>query len=193
MKNLVILSLCSLSLFYSCGSGDENETTVEDEPKLVLPYEEGGAETAKIYFEGLAGHLARVDEKLRYVRELDDMDASVDSIRTELDSILFLADQDKKIIMMYNSKTWPEKDSLQKLTLAWYDAVEMLVNDHFLALAEAFSRPDVSWTDADREKYAAYEAAYIDVFYVADKKWVDFQDVFTAANNLTFDNEKPDL
>ena len=193
MKRFLFIPMMFTLLMYSCGGVEESNETVEDEPNVELPYEQGGAEDPKAYFEGLAGHLNRVDEKLRYVRELDDLNASADSINTELDSILTLTAEDKKIVMMYDDKDWPEKDSLQKLTMSWYDAVEMLVNDHFVNLAEPMSRPDESWTEEDKELYHQFEAAYFDIFFVTDQNWIGFQDVFTEANNLKFNEEEPDL
>ena len=194
MKNLVFIFSVLFLVLASCGpESEKEEKTDENEPKIDLPYEQGGASTAEDYFKGLEAHLKRVDTKLRHIRDLDDLDASEDSIRTELDSIILLCAEDKEILKLYESKDWPKKKDLQELTISWYNAVESLVNDHFSKLAEPMSRPDDTWTESDKELYGAYETAYFEEFYVIDQDWVAFQKEFAAANNIPLKEEEPEL
>lgn len=185
MKKFILYSLILSFALISCGGDTEETETVEDEPEVDLPFEQGGAKNAEDYFSGVVSHVKRVDAKLRYIRDLDDMDASVDSINTELDSILYLTEEDKKILKMYESKEWPKTADFQELTMNWYASVEMLVNDHFYKLAEPMSRPDKTWSPQDKELYYEYETAYFDDFFVTDKEWVAFQKEFAAANDIS--------
>lgn len=193
MKKIIRYSLILCFAIVSCGGDSEETETVEDEPVIDLPYEEGGAKDAEEYFSGVVEHVKRVDSKLRYIRDLDDMDASVDSINTELDSILFIIEEDRKILKLYEDKKWPKSEDFQDLTMAWYGSVEMLVNDHFYKLAEPMSRPDKTWSPQDKDLYYEYETAYFDDFFVKDKEWVDFQAEFAAANDISLGADTLDL
>jgi hypothetical protein len=167
----------------SCG-GSEEETTVEESaPEIDLPFEKGGAKLPNEYFDGVVFSLKEVDEKLKYVFELDDMNASEDSIRTELDSMVSMIADAKKVLSLYEQKDWPETANFQEITFKWYNALQGLINDYYYDLAEPMSRPDDSWSDEDVALYDEYVLSYYDFFEI-DQEWVTYQTTFAKANNF---------
>lgn len=183
MKNFFgVLIGCSI-LFMSCSGSDENDEQLDNEPEIVLSYEEGGAQTASDFFDGAAGNLIQVDEKLRYVFELDDMNASVDSITEVLDSMSLMITEAKAVLSLYENKEWEKTSEFISLTNDWYNHVEGLIHNYYYKLAEPMSRPDESWSEEDIALYDEYEAAYYE-FYEVDSRWVDFQETFAQANGF---------
>lgn len=184
-KNVVFYLSLMLIFLFSCGS--QEESTDENEVEVtVIPFEEGGSETAKDFFEGVLGQLNRVQEKLHLVLDLDLIDVSADSIDTELDSMKTSITIGKKTLKLYATATWKLKEEFESLTMEWYDAIELVARDYLQQLTEPMSRPDNTWTEEERAIYDAYAIA-MDDFYKIDSKWISFQSEFATANGFELD------
>lgn len=186
-----ILSICLL--FNSCGGEEEQtEEVSEDHPEIDLPFEEGGAKTPNAYFDGVVLQVKAVDNKLRHVFDLDEMNASTDSITSELDSMKTMIAEAKGVLKLYEDKDWPKRDEFQNLTLDWYNGMEHLVMDYLYTMAEPMSRPDKTWTTEEQDFYDEYAEAYYE-FYEVDQAWVEFQAEFAEANNFKLKEEEAEL
>lgn len=171
----------------ACGGGAEEEST-ETEEQVDLPYEQGGAQTAESFYYGVLDDIVAVDNKLRYVQDLDLIDASADSINTELDSMNQFIAEGRQALDHYGNQDWVGLDSMINLSNMWLDGAEDIVNDYFIKLAEPMSRPDESWSDEEKAIYAEYETAIYD-FYEIDEKWVLYQATFAKENGFQLNEE----
>lgn len=189
MKKIYLAGLAAMLVLGSCGgsetSGDINAdlNTNAGVQEAAISFGEGGATNGLEYFNGLLSAVVAVDVKFNEIEKLDDMDASVGKINATIDSTFAKIAQGRAAIDLYNDKSWPKRGEFHKLTEEWFNVIERITKDYLVALAEPMSRPDDTWTDAELELYDAYALAFDD-YYEVDQRWVDFQEIYAAANNF---------
>jgi len=189
MKKVYLAGLAAMLVLGSCGgsetSGDINAdlNTNAGVQEAAISFGDGGATTGLEYFNGLLSAVVAVDVKFNQIEKLDESDASLDQINAMIDSTLAKIDQGRAAINLYKDKSWPKRGEFHKLTEEWFNVIERITKDHLVVLAEPMSRPDDTWTDAEFDLYDEYAVAYDDYLEV-DQRWVDFQEVYAAANNF---------
>lgn len=189
MKKVYLAGLAAMLVLGSCGgsetAGDINAdlTSSEGLQEASLSFGEGGANSGLEYFNGLLSAVIAVDIKFNEIEKLDEMDASLEQINATIDSTFSKINQGRAAINLYKNESWPKRAEFHTLTEEWFNVIERITKDYLVDLAEPMSRPDETWSDSEFEFYDEYVIAYDDYLEV-DQRWVDFQEVYAAANNF---------
>ncbi|MCB9225373.1 MAG: hypothetical protein R2780_00465 [Crocinitomicaceae bacterium] len=189
MKKLFFVLPIASVMLVSCGESTANDaldgalTESGDIDAAVVSFADGGATDGEQYFSGVLAEVVEVDVKLREVKELDEMDATEEEIKTVLDDAIQMIKDARTAMDLYSDKSWPKRSELHDITLEWFAVVEALMNDYLYDLAEPMSRPDDTWTDEEIAFYEQYSEAY-EGFYEVDERWVNFQHEYAAANGF---------
>jgi len=197
----ILLILPAIALFIgSCGNqevaNDALDTKMEDKDDFddaIVSFADGEATTGEQYFFGVQAEVVEIDVKLREMEDLDAMDAPVSDFNASMDEMIEMINGTRKALDLYKTKDWPKRQELHDLTIEWVAGVETLVNDYLRDLAEPLSGPDDNWSDSNLELYEKYIEAEETFYADIDDRWVQFQDVFAAANGFELSDEAIDM
>ncbi|NOQ74062.1 MAG: hypothetical protein GQ574_18795 [Crocinitomix sp.] len=194
MRNLIFLTLlflanAGIAQTDAVVTDERSDSTVAVEGELeklkndAATFAIGKAESGQAYFQGILAGLVLADVDLRRFDVLDEENASVDAFMENGNKCLMHIASLRASLKFYELAKWPLRAEFHKLTIAWLDCVEGMVNDHYFKLAEAFSKADDDMTDAEWDLYDTYYEA-METYYSVDNEWVDFQYKFAAANGF---------
>lgn len=161
----------------------EIERELQDLKDEAESFAQGNAADGFVYFQGILAQLVLIDLDIRRFEILDDKNASVKKITENGDTCLTSIKALHESMAFYTEASWPLREQMHENTVRWLNSVEILVNEYYFKMAEALSRSDDTWTDADWEFYERYLVA-MENYYTVDEEWVEFQYEYAEANDF---------
>lgn len=191
MKHIGLVLVSLVGVLSSCKSDHPLERPLEERNDFVAAAESfsaGEARNGRHYFFGVLSHVVEIDVSMHRIQEMDQADVAADQIRKVLDSTLIQIATARKALNLYQQKDWKKRADFHAMTFEWLEAVEGLIRNHLIPLAEPMSRADNTWSDDEIKRYDAYLGAY-EIFLLLDKRWVAFQYEYVEANNFTLSDQ----
>lgn len=191
MRQILLVFVSLLTILSSCKSDNPLDRPLQKRSDFIAAaksFSAGEARNGRHYFFGVLSHVVEIDVSMHSIQEMDHENVPVDQIQKVLDSTLMQIANARNALNLYHQKEWKKRADFHAITFEWLEAVEKLIRNHLIPLAEPLSRADDTWTADEIKRYDAYLGAY-EEFLLLDKRWVAFQYEYVEANNFTLSDQ----
>lgn len=204
MKKSLLL-IAGAGLLASCGSdlteeelndmfedAWDEQTTIESLEEEAENFAEGNVYTALGFFDGMVAENVEVSVKFAEIEDIYYEGGTTEEIIAKVDACVEECNTYAAALQMNSSASYPKAQEWIRLSQEWNDMVLDLCNNYCYDMAEIWWKDYDELTDAELDLWDEYDMAY-DAWLDMDWEWVDFQEVYADANDISLSEDGYDV
>lgn len=170
---------------------DEN-TQMDDIEENVEDFANGEVYSGRGFFNGLLSENLDCDVKFHEVEALADEGATVEELHAAIDVCLDVCNNAMAAYKMNKKADWPLAQEYLDLSKDWTETVMWICEDYLYDMAEVWNTDWDAMTDEQLDLWDEYDLA-MEEFWEVDWEWVDYQEVYAAANGFELSEDGIDV